>query len=209
MEIISIEGNIGSGKSLFLAYIKTHYNTNVIFLREPVSDWMEIKDENGDSILKNFYGNPSKYAFEFQILAFQTRIQIMMDAIEANPDAVIVTERSVYTDKYIFAKMMYDDKNISQMQYQIYENMYNYYVKKCKPTVILYVETEPEICAKRVIKRNRDGETIPLEYLKRCDDYHRKTMLIENDVVYVIDGNLEISDELQDHWDNVLSNIFQ
>jgi deoxyadenosine/deoxycytidine kinase len=34
------------------------------------------------------------------------------------------------------------------------------------------VKANPETCLERVQKRNRKGETIELDYLKKCHDYH-------------------------------------
>lgn len=208
MQIISIEGNIGSGKSTFLAYIKANYN-NVIYLREPVTDWMTIKDENNITILENFYNDQQKYAFEFQILTFQSRTQIMLDAIKENPDAIIITERSLCTDNYVFAKMMHENGNITTMQYQIYKNMYDYYIKQCRPTTILYIDTKPEICAERILKRNREGENIQISYLQNCDKYHK--LMLENEQIETINinGDNDFNQELYKYWDSILNAVLK
>ena len=206
MQIIGIEGNIGSGKSSFLAYVKSKY-PHIIFLREPVTDWMNIKDDNDITILENFYTDQHKYAFEFQILAFQTRTQIMLNAIKANPSAIIITERSLCTDNYVFAKMMHDEGNITTMQYQIYKNMYDYYIERCKPTTILYIDTEPKICAERIVKRNREGETIQLEYLQNCDKYHKVMLKSEQIKTIIINGNIEYGPKLFEYWDEILDDL--
>ena len=53
MPIISIEGNIGSGKSTFLQHLKTHNKSdNVIFVDEPVAEWLKIKDSSNKNILE-------------------------------------------------------------------------------------------------------------------------------------------------------------
>ena len=58
MQIISIEGNIGSGKTTLLTNLKTFYNKNnnihIIFLREPVDEWENIKDKYGNTMVQNF-----------------------------------------------------------------------------------------------------------------------------------------------------------
>ena len=64
--IISIEGNIGSGKSTFFNYIKEQLGvqSNVIFLDEPVGIWETIRDSEGN-ILEHFYNDPYKYSYCF------------------------------------------------------------------------------------------------------------------------------------------------
>ena len=67
IKIVSLEGNIGSGKTLLFNNLKENYKNNkkIIFLKEPVDEWEKIKDENGKSILKNFYDDQEKFAFPF------------------------------------------------------------------------------------------------------------------------------------------------
>ena len=51
--IISIEGNIGSGKSKFVELFKnyleqeTSYSDKFLFLSEPVDEWINTKNEMG------------------------------------------------------------------------------------------------------------------------------------------------------------------
>ena len=57
--IISIEGNIGSGKSTLVSELEKYFkdNNKIGFLQEPVDIWNTIKDENGTTILEKFYEN--------------------------------------------------------------------------------------------------------------------------------------------------------
>ena len=59
MPIISIEGNIGSGKSTLVASLKEYF-PHVILLQEPVEEWNTIKDSSGVTILEKYYSNQSK-----------------------------------------------------------------------------------------------------------------------------------------------------
>ena len=56
--IISIEGNIGVGKSTVVDLLKSKYsnlqNQSIVFLQEPVKQWETIKDKSGASILEKF-----------------------------------------------------------------------------------------------------------------------------------------------------------
>ena len=123
MQSISIEGNIGGGKTTLLAEIKKIWaDKQIIFVREPVDEWEKIKDQQGLSILEKFYENQEKYAFSFQMVAFISRLKLLKEAVENNPNAIIITERSLYTDKLVFAKMLYDSNKIEYINYQIYLN---------------------------------------------------------------------------------------
>ena len=105
MSIYSIEGNIGSGKSTLVKMMKEQ-TSNVVFVKEPVDVWNTIKDNNNETILEKYYKNQEKYAFSFQIMAYISRISILRKTIKKNPNDIIITERSVLTDKNVFAKML-------------------------------------------------------------------------------------------------------
>jgi deoxyadenosine/deoxycytidine kinase len=197
--IISIEGNIGSGKSTFLESLKQ--NKKYIYVREPVDEWETIVDGNGKTMLEKFYADQEKYSFSFQIMAFISRLGLLKRTIEKaiidrkNPTEpiYIITERSLYTDKYVFCNMLFDNGKIEDVNYLIYLKWFEEFTQDYPLHKIIYIKTDPEICHERIAKRARQGETvIPLEYLKECDKYH-ETMLeiIKNtDVtIYTIDGN--------------------
>lgn len=224
-KIVSIEGNIGSGKSTLLDNLTKHYikNTHVIFLREPVDDWEKIKDSDGNTMLKKFYADQEKYSFAFQMMAYISRLKILRDTIqeikEKNsvfienrfhqilnhdkydkefklPLYIIMTERSLYTDKHVFAKMLHDQGKIEDVCYQIYLNWFEEFTKDFPINYSVYVKTEPEKCYERIHKRARDGEeVIPLAYLSDCHNYHEE-FLDENKGInitkLVLDGNVDI-----------------
>jgi deoxyadenosine/deoxycytidine kinase len=231
VQIISIEGNIGSGKSTLLANLKKYFKNNakdyvnVIFLKEPVDEWSNIKDENGITILEKFYADQEKYSFSLQIMAYISRLKLLKEAVKSVKDkmqkiyeihencsvklkTIIITERSLYTDKMVFAKMLYDSGKIESINYQIYLNWFNTFADDFKVNKIIYVNANPDICYERVGKRNRDGEDkIPLEYLNKCHSYHNN-MLDKSlpecvcDSQLVLDGNIDIceNDHILNEW---------
>jgi deoxyadenosine/deoxycytidine kinase len=239
IQIISIEGNIGSGKSTLLANLKKHFNNNnrVIFLREPVDEWSKIKDEDGVTILEKFYADQEKYSFSFQMMAYISRLKLLKDAVNEcraetfkyiqehdytkphNPNEkviyYIITERSLFTDKMVFAKMLYDTGKIELVNYQIYLNWFNAFAEEFPVNKIIYVKANPETCYERVGKRQRDGEDkIPLTYLASCNNYHDKMLdkslsdcVCKNQLI--LDGNIDIyeNSNILDEWINSIENF--
>ena len=204
--IVSIEGNIGSGKSTLLANLRQYYenNSNVVFLKEPVDEWEKIKDENGETILKKFYADQEKYSFPFQMMAYVSRLKVLRDTLKTiktdteNKNIIIITERSLYTDKMVFAKMLYDSKKIEHVNYQIYLNWFDTFSDEFPVNKVVYVKTSPEKCYQRIVKRSRTGEeNIPLEYLTSCSNYHDNMLDKENHECVcldqlILDGNVDI-----------------
>lgn len=210
--IISIEGNIGSGKSTLMAKLKDVFSDmpHVVFLQEPVDDWNTIRDDDGCTMLEKFYGNQEKYSFSFQMMAYISRLATIRKAVHENPNCVFISERCLHTDKYVFAKMLYDDKKIESVDYQIYNKWFDTFIDDFDITNIVYIKAEPSMCLERVAKRGRDGEEgIPLEYLQSCGEYHNNMMLQMNCNVHVLDGNVNINTSPQaiDNWIYRITNI--
>ena len=94
--IISIEGNIGYGKTTIIENLQKRFqhNKEVVFLKEPVDVWNSIKNDDGVTVLEKFYENTETYAFPFQVMAFATRSISIKNAIRNNPDCkYIICER--------------------------------------------------------------------------------------------------------------------
>lgn len=174
--IISIEGNIGAGKSTIIDNLGKRLagNKEIILVKEPVDIWESIRETNtGENILQKFYRDSPKYAFSFQVMAYVTRLSLIRNTIRENPECkVIICERSLDADRNIFAKMLFDDGQIEDIHYQIYLRFYNEYAKEYQLDGIVYIDADAEVCHQRIAKRSRDGESsIPLEYLQKCKQY--------------------------------------
>ena len=203
--ILSVEGNIGSGKSTFLRELQIYLTTNNVisksggkplkfcFLQEPVTIWQTIIDKEGKNILENYYADQKKYAFSFQMMAYISRLSILRNALKEDYD-VIITERSIFTDKNVFAKMLYDTDKIEEIEYNIYNMWFREFIDELPKIYFVYVKTQPEIADERVIVRARPGETIPLEYLKDCHKYHEDWLnsASENTSILFLDGNIDL-----------------
>jgi deoxyadenosine/deoxycytidine kinase len=220
IQIISIEGNIGSGKSTLLTNLKNYYknNENIVFLKEPVDEWEKIKDENGVTILEKFYTDQEKYSFSFQMMAYISRLKLLRDTFKkynGDKKIIIITERSLYTDKMVFAKMLYDSGKIEHINFQIYLNWFNTFAEEFPVHKIIYVKASPENCYNRINRRSRNGEDkIPLNYLETCNNYH-ETMLNKNLLECVchsqllLDGNNDIfvNKDILDNWINLINDF--
>ena len=205
-EVVSIEGNIGSGKSTLMKYLKEHFKNDdhVIFLKEPVDEWEKIKDNTGKTILEKFYGDQEKYSFPFQMLAYISRLNVLREALKSidslsDKKYIIITERSLYTDKLVFAKMLYEMGKMEDVNYQIYSTWFQTFSEEFPVHRVIYVKTLPEICHERITNRSREGEeNIPLDYLTSCYKYHEDMIsffsnnIVNSDNQLILDGNVDI-----------------
>lgn len=193
--IISFDGNIGSGKSTtceeYEQYLRNEIHTSVdggekaplfsnitsfeeevCFLDEPVALWNQVCDEHGVNILTNLYKNIRANAFKFQMMAYISRLSLLRKAVKNPKIKLIITERSVETDRNVFAKMLYDVGDISHDEFQIYTLWFDEFLTDVPLSGIVYIHASPDVCLERIHKRARSGETIQADYIQRCHNYH-------------------------------------
>lgn len=191
--LVGVDGNIGAGKSTLLESIKLKYkdDPDVIILDEPVNIWDTIRDENGTTMLSNFYSNPKEYAFPFQIMALHSRYSILKKTMTENKKKFIISERTLFTDKYVFAQMLHKQGNISDINFKVYLQCFDELSNDYPVKHIIYVKANPEVCQERVQKRSRTGEeTIPLEYLQDCHNHHEEYLSRHHPIIF--NGNIDI-----------------
>ena len=200
--IFSVEGNIGSGKSTLIKQLKKNMKQvdgmSIVYLEEPVDIWQQIKDENGDNMIVKYYQDQKKYAFQFQMMAYITRITQLRKAVEKYKKCIIITERSILTDRNVFAKMLHENKTLDEISHQIYLKWFDELARNLEIHSLIYIKTKPETSLKRVLKRNRPGETISLDYLQTCHDKHEEWILKEPSLI--LDGEKEYDGKLPENW---------
>jgi deoxyadenosine/deoxycytidine kinase/ribonuclease HI len=203
--IISIDGNIGSGKSTLYTDLQKYYHdrNDICFVPEPVDDWTKIVDGDNTPILTNLYKDTKKYAFRFQMMAYISRLHLLRQKVKENKYRVIISERSVQTDRNVFAKMLFDDGMIEDDEYQIYNQWFDEFLDDMTLGGIIYVRAEPNVCAERVIMRGREGETIPIEYLEKCHQYHEdwlKNSINKITIEANVDTRIKDNLHIREHW---------
>ena len=199
--IISIEGNIGVGKSTFVRIIKQHIANSEI-VDEPVEMWKKLTNPDGQNILGLFYADIPRWAYSFQNLACITRMMKIEDTINNTNAKYVFLDRSLGTDKNVFEKMLYDNKQISEIEHQMYNLWCNFYYKYIRPelnNIIIYLRCTAETAKSRINKRGRkEEESITLEYLTDLRKYHEEWLMTENKTnVIVIDCDREFESDFE------------
>jgi deoxyadenosine/deoxycytidine kinase len=147
-------------------------------------------------MLQKFYANQAEYSFAFQMMAYISRLALLKEAVEANPNAVIITERCLKTDYNVFAKMLHEQGTLLDEEYAIYTNWFNAFSKESEISAIVYVYCHPEVSYERCKKRQRTGENIPLEYLTRCHEKHEQWIHQETMNKLIQDNNTAELDDV-------------
>ena len=182
-----VEGNIGSGKSTFLKKLSTEFKV----VQEPVDEWSKMKNANGKNILEEFYEDPERNAYLFQSIAFRSRVKNIADL----KDETVIIERSIYTDRMVFAEVCKEDGNISEIEWNDYTEWFDFIVNHVgfKPKGFIYLRSVPEKSYERINKRSRSGESsISLDYLKKLHKRHDKWLVDEANVLV-----LDVTEEFE------------
>ena len=172
---ITIEGNIGVGKTTLLKKLENNYN--VIF--EDVDTW------KNEGWIEKYYKNTSKYAMGFQMRVLYSHLQSEHKFKEIN-----IIERSCNTLCNIFGKLLLDDNTLDQIEFDLCKKFsfdYSWDINH-----IIYLQSSPEVCFERISNRNRKGEeNIPFDYIKRLHNEHENTYKNTKNV-YIINANNDI-----------------
>lgn len=194
-----LEGNIGAGKTSLGNVLKA--STRFEFLEEPVSIWREGFANN---LFEMFYKDMERWSFTFQIMAFTTRAKTWSEILTQVQGDQVILERSIFTDRHVFAKNLYAQGAMNDSEWQLYQQLWDFLaLNYCLvPDKILYLRTPAEVCLERIKQRGREEEQqVPLDYLKRLEDLHDEWLLEHPDSI-ILDGSRrwttsEIEDLLQ------------
>lgn len=149
---VTIDGNIGAGKTSVIELLSTKYYLPVH--PEPVEE--EWKD-----YLTDIYDKVIGAGFEFQIKVWLDRV------LNIRPG---VTERSGYFQYNVFSEVSYDIQSKSKKE--LIRSMYAD-ENVPKPNLMIYLRSNPEKCKERINKRGRGYEEyISLGYLRRLHELH-------------------------------------
>ncbi len=211
--ILVIEGNIGAGKSTLLRLLNEHLAIDPVY--EPHERWQNVG--NGDNLLDKFYKDINRWAYTFQTYAFVTRVLEQERQLKEAKTTVQVLERSVFCDRYCFAKNCYEMGAMQPLEWQLYCDWFGWLVESytTKPTGFIYLQTDPTVCYERLCKRDRKEESaVPLDYLRRLHEKHEEWLMqrknvsdyLHNVPVLVLPCNSDFessAQELQKHLDAI------
>lgn len=148
---ISVEGNIGVGKSELLKILALRGHR---IRTEPVEAW---------TLLHSYYKDPETFGFALQA-------QIL--ASYANVEENTIVERSARSGLEVFSQMLQKQKKLSISQIAILSAMY-YDLPLKKPNIIVFLSLEPAECLKRIEKRGRESErSVDISYLENVQEHY-------------------------------------
>lgn len=197
MYSISIEGNIGSGKSYLLDYLKD--KIDIDYYPEPVEKWTNMK---GINLLENFYQQNKAFNLQTYIIITMAEIQ------KQKSSKIKVMERSLASGRNIFTEMSYRNRKLTFEEYNILISLYDLFDNKVDE--IIYVKSDPDLCFSQLQKRGRSEETdIKIDYLKSLHELHEKWIQSLKDVKVTVINQESYDSDVANLVENLkIKNLF-
>jgi deoxyadenosine/deoxycytidine kinase len=174
---ISIEGNIGAGKTSLATRISNDYNAKLI---------LEQFEDN--SFLPKFYKEPDKYAFPLELSFLAERFEQLKQQLTARD----LFKTFTVSDYFIIKSFIFARKNLPDDTFGLYKKLFDIISDSLpKPDLLVYLYLNVDNLLKNIQQRGREYElNIKSEYLTKIQesylDYIRKQSNLR---VVIIDTN--------------------
>ncbi|XP_061116468.1 deoxycytidine kinase 2-like isoform X2 [Conger conger] len=186
---VSVEGNIAVGKSTFARLLQSE-NEDWEVVQEPVSKWQNVEGASSQTVnnlLQMMYQDPQRWSYTFQTFSCMSRMRTQLQPpaprlLRPQGTPVQVFERSVYSDRYVFALNMFELGCISPTEWAVYQGWHSFLLEQFGPRLqlegIIYLRASPERCMDRLRKRGRDEEKgVELAYLEKLHTQHENWLV--------------------------------
>jgi deoxyadenosine/deoxycytidine kinase len=152
---IAVAGNIGAGKTTLSEMLANHYKWDVLF-----------EDANKNPYLSDFYNDMHRWSFNLQIYFLNSRYKQILDI--RNGEKVVIQDRTIYEDAYIFAPNLHNMGLMSERDYNNYFDLFNTMSKQVQgPDLLIYLNASIPTLVSHIHTRGRDYEgNMSLDYLK-------------------------------------------
>jgi deoxyguanosine kinase len=149
---ITIEGNIGAGKTTLAHLLSKHYNARLVL--EQFAD---------NPFLPKFYENPQQYAFPLELFFMAERFKQLKDLIQQKD-----LFQNLTISDYLFTKcLLFAKINLTEDEFRLYQRLFDImYQQLIQPDILIYLHAPVNKLQQNIKKRNRSYEQkIPNEYL--------------------------------------------
>lgn len=149
---ITIEGNIGAGKTTLAHLLSRHYNARLV-----------LEEFADNPFLPKFYENPKLYAFPLELFFMAERYKQLKDLIQQKD-----LFQNVTISDYLFTKcLLFAKVNLPEDEFRLYQRLFEIiHQQLVQPDLLIYLHTPVSRLQQNIKKRNRAYEqNIPDEYL--------------------------------------------
>lgn len=197
---VTIEGNIGAGKTTLAHLLSKHYNARLI---------LEEFAEN--PFLPKFYESPAQYAFPLELFFMAERYKQLKELLQTKDMFQQVT-----ISDYLFTKcLLFAKVNLPDEEFRLYQKLFEIINPQIiQPDILIYLHTPVNKLKENIKKRNRQYEQgIPNDYLFSLQEtytqyikqHHIKTLFVDASNADFLGNELHlkvITDALDKEYEN-------
>lgn len=154
---ITIEGNIGAGKTTLAHLLSKYYNARLVL--EQFAD---------NPFLSKFYENPQQYAFPLELFFMAERYKQLKELIHTKD-----LFHSVTISDYLYIKcLLFAKVNLPEAEFRLYQKLFEIINQQLvQPELLIYLHVPIHKLQSNIRKRNRSYEqAIPDEYLFKLQE---------------------------------------
>lgn len=148
MKIISLEGNLGSGKEQFIEFFKKYFTDDLLFLDDSLYTW-----EN-ENFLKKFYKDPNRWSFTLEVYSTIQKYQKLLK-VDETFSKVVITRRSPVSNRECFVKTCKEIGYIDEKEYSIYNEMFNT-LNIHKMQGVIYLKSNVNKCYESILSKSQN-----------------------------------------------------
>ena len=149
---ITIEGNIGAGKTTLANLLAKHYNARLV-----------LEEFADNPFLPKFYENPQQFAFPLELFFMAERYKQLKELIQQKD-----LFQSVTISDYLFTKcLLFAKVNLPEDEFRLYQRLFDIiHQQLVQPEILIYLHAPVSRLQLNIKKRARPYEQkIPDEYL--------------------------------------------
>jgi len=171
---ITIEGNIGAGKTTLSHLLSRHFNARLV-----------LEEFADNPFLPKFYENPKLYAFPLELFFMAERYKQLKDLIQQKD-----LFQNVTISDYLFTKcLLFAKVNLPDDEFRLYQRLFEIiHQQLLQPDLLIYLHTPISRLQQNIKKRNRSYEkniadeylfSIQETYTHYIKDHNIKTLFID------------------------------
>ena len=171
---VTIEGNIGAGKTTLAHLLSKHYSARLI-----------LEEFADNPFLPKFYENPQQFAFPLELFFMAERYKQLKDLLHTQD-----LFNSITISDYLFTKcLLFAKVNLPSDEFRLYQNLFDIiHQQLVQPDLLIYLHAPVSRLQQNIRKRNRSYEqqiaddylfSIQETYTQYIKQHNIKTLFID------------------------------
>ena len=159
-QFITIEGNIGAGKTTLAHLLSKHFNARLI-----------LEEFADNPFLPKFYENPGQFAFPLELFFMAERYKQLKELLQQKDMFQTIT-----ISDYLFTKcLLFAKVNLPDDEFRLYQRLFEIiHQQLVQPDILIYLHAPVNKLQENIRKRNRVYEQkIPNEYLFNIQEKYK------------------------------------